>query len=474
MRRNMRLGLRVLSLAFSLSFFAGLPDASAADEPKSSTPASAAPGSATTQASTATPKPEEAPLSTVGTGLAPTAPVSTTTTPAPPPPAPGPAPAQADDGPPKFEFFTLLQPQFIDTIYNSAASPNVDAVTGLLPNGIGANDVIAKADGGTTNSTMFRMRRTRLGFKVNPFPEASAKLDVELLPQGTNGIFWRDAFVTGHAKWSPNVTTDFNLGSLKVPFSSELIESDRTRPFIERSMGARAFFPAEFDLGVWLETRMLKKRLRIDLAVLNGVTIGEKAYNLSPDLNRAKDFTAHINYDFGPLDIGASFYGGAGQLVDPKALRTKSYGRWAGHGELALHHTFVKPLGPTRLYTEFTIGKNMDRGTIYAFGLPSIPTNINDTAALQKTGMAMVARFEQRLGKQFLAGFRYDNYTPQMTEASNTYHSFSPMLALYFIEQMRLSGEYSYIRDNAHAPGGKPSGHEIHVITTYVHAAFEL
>ncbi|MFO0665179.1 MAG: hypothetical protein U0174_14590 [Polyangiaceae bacterium] len=473
----MRMRLRVLSLSTLFTLSISLPEALAAGEPPApEAPKAATPAGAPAPAPTAQPgaRPaEEPPLSTVGTGLAPAT--------APAPVAPSAAvPAERHEDPPKktdetpkFEFGTLLQPQFVDTLYNSQASPNNDPVSGVLPNGIAANDVIAKSDGSTTNAMGFRMRRTRLIFKVNPVPEASAKVDVELLPFLTPGVFWRDAFVTGRAKWSPNVISEFNVGSFKVPFNGEEIESSRTRPFIERSIGTRVFFPGDRDIGIWMHTRIFKK-LNIDLAVVNGVTQGEAAYTLMPDLNRAKDFSMYVNYNFGPVDIGASFYGGAGQLVDGKGLRTKSYARYAGHAEVAIHHTFVKALGPTYLYFDGTLARNMDRGTIFTYGPPSIPASINDDASFQKTGIAAMARFEQRLSPRFIGGFRYDMYTPELSGGTNTYHGFTPMFGIFLIEQLRWSAEYSFIRDDTHAPGGRPAGRQIQVITTYLHANFEL
>ncbi len=238
----MRLRHRVLPLASALcTLFAALPAARAADDPKSpaaGTSAAPAPAPASAPAAAPAAKVEEPPLSTVGTGLSPAPEPPAIPNPTPPPEHHS-DPPKASDEPPKFEFWTLIQPQFIDTLYNSAASPNADPITGQLPPGINANDVIAKSDGGTTNAMGFRMRRTRLSFRINPVKEASAKLDVELLPFGTNGVFWRDAFVTGHSTWSPNVKSDFHFGSFKVPFNNEEIESSRDRAFIERSIGTQ-------------------------------------------------------------------------------------------------------------------------------------------------------------------------------------------------------------------------------------------
>ena len=123
---------------------------------------------------------------------------------------------------------------------------------------------------------------------------------------------------------------------------------------------------------------------------------------------------------------------------------------------------------------EGTVARNMDRGTIYSFGPPTFPTTIGDDALTQKTGLALVARLEQRLGRQLIAGFRWDAYTPDLQQGQNLYRGYTPMLGVFLIEQLRWSVEYSFIRDDAHAAGKTAAGHEIHLITTYLHAAFEL
>ena len=53
-----------------------------------------------------------------------------------------------------------VQLQYLLQSFNTAASPNLQG--GTLPDGIGANSVIAKSDGTTTNTNLFRLRRTRL------------------------------------------------------------------------------------------------------------------------------------------------------------------------------------------------------------------------------------------------------------------------------------------------------------------------
>jgi hypothetical protein len=65
-------------------------------------------------------------------------------------------------------------------------------------------------------------------------------------------------------------------------------------------------FPEEFDTGIRAYTSLLRDRLNVQLAVINGNMEGEKTFSVVPDLNQGKDLTGRINYNFGPFDVGVS------------------------------------------------------------------------------------------------------------------------------------------------------------------------
>ncbi|HEY8079607.1 MAG TPA: hypothetical protein VIF62_36000, partial [Labilithrix sp.] len=106
-----------------------------------------------------------------------------------------------------------VQPQFLLQSYNANASPN--QINGRLPDGISSNDVVAKADGTTTNGTMFRLRRTRLR---TTFATDVVRLYLEIDPFPVGGVgpgvgtILRDAEVTGIARWTQHIRTEFGAG----------------------------------------------------------------------------------------------------------------------------------------------------------------------------------------------------------------------------------------------------------------------
>ncbi len=75
----------------------------------------------------------------------------------------------------------LLQPQLIWNFYNAAASPN--ASNGLLPPGVGSNDVTATPNGGTTNPDFFRLRRARLKLDFLPSEYARFVFEIDPIPR---------------------------------------------------------------------------------------------------------------------------------------------------------------------------------------------------------------------------------------------------------------------------------------------------
>jgi hypothetical protein len=103
--------------------------------------------------------------------------------------------------------------QYLLQSFNTAASPNLQG--GRLPEGIGANSVIAKSDGTTTNTNLFRLRRTRLRtFYETDLLRVFMQLD--LLPAGgpsaAQGTIARNAEVVGKIHWSKKVRTEVKGG----------------------------------------------------------------------------------------------------------------------------------------------------------------------------------------------------------------------------------------------------------------------
>lgn len=367
-----------------------------------------------------------------------------------------------------------VQPQLIWQVFNAAASPNADA-NGNLPAGIGANDTIAKANGDTTNPDFFRLRRARLLVIATPTDAMRVAFEIEPLPKGGatggTGTVGRWIEAAGIARFGPDARLELGVGEFKVPFGTEIIQSDADRPFIERSFAEQNLFPSEFDVGARATFLAKKDRVHLQAAVVNGVTQGEKDYATLPDFNRAKDLVLRANYDFGPLAVGANGYAGGGQRVDAANLRFKQYNRWGVNGELTLHHSFSKALGMTKAFAEVTYAQNLDRGVIYASSLPDIPKVITQSV-VDKNELGFFVRGEQDASKWITLGVRYDYYTPDTSFSDNQRHTFSGVLVLHFTKNLQLMSEYDTAIDRIHAAGITPKTRVIQTFSGVLQGRF--
>ena len=360
-----------------------------------------------------------------------------------------------------------VQPQLLWQWVDTAnASPNYS--NGSLPPGVGANSVIAKADtvfasgapGLTTNGDYFRLRRARLTTEVEPSEWSRFVMQIEPIlaggPDNATGTIARNVEADGIARWSLDVTTTFGMGIFKVPFGYEILQSNADKPFIESSWMERNLFPGDFDTGAKAETTALHNRLTVQVAVINGETQGEKTFSLLPDLKQGKDLVARVSYDLGPFDVGASGYYGQGAEVVLSGLDFKPYPRYAWNLEAAIHHRFL-PVGGTRIFAELDRGQNMDRGVNYAaaIALPGLPAsaNIANGPVVNKDELGYWARLEQDITRWSTLGLRYDKYTPDSAQASNSRDTYAVVGVAHFTEALQLMLEYDYYIDNVHAPG---------------------
>lgn len=374
-----------------------------------------------------------------------------------------------------FKVSGYVQPQFVTQYFNDAASPNLQA-NGTLPPDISANQVTAKADGTTTNQTYFKIRRARLKTEYSPSDWARFVFEIDpFLGGGTSGeagTIARNVEAIGIAKWSDDAVTEFGMGIFKIPFGYEVLQSDADRPFIERSWKEQNLTPGEFEYGARAYTSLLKKKLQIQLAVTNGQMQGEKNFTKLPDLNAGKDFIGRANYDFGIVDFGVSGLYGKGENVDP-AGRTKPFPRWGVNFEGALHHTFAPNLGPSKLFLEYTLAQNLDRGTKYGFALPAIPTPVSSDVTNQKE-MGFFVRAEQDLGEWVRIALRYDWYTPDTSLDTNGRSTYGGVFVVKFTKGLELRSEYAFIKDDVHKNDGKsqPAGKKIHFMSYVLQARF--
>ncbi len=227
---------------------------------------------------------------------------------------------------------------------------------------------------------------------------------------------------------------ELTLGLQKLPFGAEAPESAKNRWFMERSTVSRAMFPSEVDVGARFSGGW--KFLRYALGAFNGEPKGSKANAFQlQDPNANKDIVARfgaaaeasdsLSLAFGVSTlIGKGFSAGADAtksavawrdsnadgVVDPGELSgnpaaastaAQTFERWALGADLQL--SLKTGLGATRLFGEFTVANNLDRG-IY------VADPILTGADVRELGW--VAGLTHELFNTYVVGLRYDHYDP--------------------------------------------------------------
>jgi hypothetical protein len=363
----------------------------------------------------------------------------------------------------------FVQPQFVASIFNAAASPNVDPSGSL--GGFGANDTLALPNGDTTNAIFFRMRRARLRLDADlatwvgiERPMVRLVFEIEPIPR-TRGIPESGTFLrqTEAQLWLPwkcaskdcTLETILAGGLMRLPFGYELLEPETVRPFVERSFGVESMFPGQFDLGVRADTKALSDRLSFTIALLNGRTIGEQQGSVVPDLNRGKDGVARLHLRTDVLGAGVSGYAGIGQRVDGATLQMKTFPRWALGADLELHHVFDPAVGETRAIVEGVLGANMDRGLVYPFALPDIPADIKQEVDARNEASLSV-RLEQDTTRWLTWAVRADAYTPNTRLPDDMRITGSISASLHITRHLRLVLEYDHARDTIRPDDDSP------------------
>lgn len=363
----------------------------------------------------------------------------------------------------------FVQPQLVASFYDREGTPNA-AITGSLPPGIGANDVVATPDGSTTNSNTFRLRRARLKVAYSPVEAARVVVEIDALSTGgeenTGGTIARQVEAQGIARWSDSVRTTFAAGMFRVPFGYEITEYDPDRIFIERTWGARNMFPGQHDIGARARTTAFDGRGAIEFAVVNGTMLGERSFRDLPDLTRGKDAMLRAQALIGPVEVGLSGWVGQGALVDPIGLRYKRYSRFAGNVYAAVRGPlFCRCVGESRLIGSATLGQNMDRGTAYGFTLPTFPATAGGSA-VSNDQQSLWIRGEQEITRWVTLGARFDSYSPNTAQSRNTRNAVAGVVALHFTKGLSLLSQLDYASDKIRAPSGNSSSRETVMLST--------
>jgi hypothetical protein len=268
------------------------------------------------------------------------------------------------------------------------------------------------------------------------------------------------------------------MGLFKIPFGFEILQSDRDRLFMERSLAERALFPGEFDVGIRLSGGW--QFVRYAIAVQNGEPLGEKTWP-GRDPNNAKDVTGRLGVEtvvegLG-VTAGVSALSGTGfhpgtpstkttvqwndrnqnGIVDPgeitavpgmAALPSRNFNRFAYGADLSLSLT-TPGVGKTTLYGEVYLAQDLDRGVVPADPFGALSRDMREIGAY--------AALTQELGPYFAAGVRYDYYNPDADSSDPAYllvpSSFAfntlSVVAAGFLGPTRFSLEYDRNRNHS-------------------------
>jgi hypothetical protein len=148
------------------------------------------------------------------------------------------------------------------------------------------------------NQNRFLLRRTRLKVLRDwQYGGVMVELDANTVKGAAIGLQHAEvSFAYRNQDYSPLVQV--TLGLFDNPFGREVLESPRDRPFMERSLASRGFFPSEPDLGVRLSGQAAW--FRYSVAVVNGQPLGDRTGFALQDPNAHKDVLGRVGVDVTP------------------------------------------------------------------------------------------------------------------------------------------------------------------------------
>lgn len=251
--------------------------------------------------------------------------------------------------------------------------------------------------GAPLNYDRFSVRRGRLRLDRGwQFASATLEIDANTVrgPAVTPRRVEGSVFYRGKNPDNLPPLVMLSAGLTDIPFGYELLESARTRTFMERSVGSGALFPTEMDLGVKLSGAV--DFVRYAVALINGEPVDSRG--LPRDPNAAKDFIGRAGVETKPIrsltvaggtsfGVGKGFHSGQdaskatvtwrddnednavqpGEIVGAPgsaATPSENFKRWVLGLDLEL--TLATPLGNSKLYGELFVANNYDRGYLVA------------------------------------------------------------------------------------------------------------
>ena len=330
--------------------------------------------------------------------------------------------------------------------------------------------------GATLNQDRFSIRRARASV-TGEWTYAAAALEIDA--NTTNGpqvdLRKAEASLQYRPDRSRPPLVIGTMGLFDIPFGYELVESPRTRWFMERTVASRSWFPAEPDLGVRLAGAV--GFFRWTIAAQNGEPLGEKSPFALQDPNHSKDVVFRFGVDTTPRDDlqlaadvsalrGTGFHPGTDAtkstlqwtdqnedgLVQPYELTpvpgaaatpSQNFDRWAVGVGARVHYRWW--LGVAKVYGEVVLAQNLDRGLYVADPIVS---------GIDQRELGGYVAVVQEVTRWGVVGLRFDYYDPnsdafdkrggKLLPYSEAIKTFSPMVGLVLPERARLLFQYDF------------------------------
>lgn len=332
--------------------------------------------------------------------------------------------------------------------------------------------------GELVNQDRFVLRRARLRF--DHASEYTA-LTLEFDANTVNGLKVGVRRAEGALVWrGPDDSAPpllmLGAGVTDNPFGAEIVESPRDRSFMERSLGSRALFPTEADVGAKLS--LVYGPFAAVVAVMNGEPLDGRTFPSDP--NSAKDVIGHVAVA-APLGKGVVLEGGAslatGKGFHPGSPASKDDLIWVDENNdgvaqsteirgvqggaatpsenfdrdavgFDLRLSVPTPIGDSQLFAEAFVANNYDRGLLVADPVLS---------GIDVRQLGATASLSQQVTKWAYAGFRASFYDPntdlfeqrkgRILPVSQEIWTFSPVVGAS-IDPARISVQYDFVQDS--------------------------
>ena len=340
--------------------------------------------------------------------------------------------------------------------------------------------------GSPLNQNQFVLRRGRVRIdRTWAFASGSLELDANTVRGPRIGIRRAEAslFYRGKNREGTPPLIMLTAGIIDIPFGFELLESARTRWFMDRTLGNSALFPTEMDVGVKLSGAV--SFVRYAVAIMNGEPIDG---GLPRDPNAAKDVIARLGAE-GKLTlalemgwctsfaVGKGFH--AGQDATKSSVTGVDFNEDGTHSPTRVHRCSGSAAIPPRIQAwaiGWTSGLPQDeagkravrrslRGDQLRRGFAPVDPVTTRSDARQTGGHLALT---QELTRYAIVGFRASYYDPnsdiievrggRTLPKTQSVKTLSPLAGFVLPGRARLLLQYDFIRDYlARDEAGVPS-----------------